>query len=207
MLITKIEQQKKNKKRWSIFADGEFFCGLYEDTILKYGLKVNDETSGKKLNEIKDFDEYIFAKKTAFDYLSYRLRSFSEIKKKLISKKVSESTIEKVIKHLSDLGLLNDEEFARQLIQSKINKKPVGKKVLKQKLFEKGIDKQVSDKVLEKIYSESSEKEFALQNFKKYFPKIKSEDKRTQRKKTYEYLMRRGFDYDVINEIIRENIR
>ena len=207
MLITAIEKQKRNKKRWSIYVDGEFACGVAEDTVLNFGLRTNDEIDKKTLDKIIDFDEFVYAKKIAYDSLSYRSRSISEISKKLKSKDISPDTIQKVIKHIQELGLLDDEQFAKQLISEKIKRKPVGKKVLMQKLYQKGVDKNVSTKVLEQEYTPENEREFALQNFKKLFPKIREQDKNTQRKKTYELLARRGFDYEVINEIIREYIK
>jgi regulatory protein len=207
VLITQISKQKKDRKRYNIYLDNEFYCGLYDDTIIKFGLCRGDEISEKKINEIVNFDEYIYGKKIAFDYLSYRIRTVSEIKKKLRSKKISDESIGKVLKHLAELGLTNDEEFAAQLVKEKIKNKPVGRKVLKQKLFEKGISKEVSENVLEKTFSEVDEKELAMRNFRKYKPKLEGIEINSQKKKTFDYLARKGFDFDVIKEIINENIR
>ena len=207
MLITSIEKQKRSKKRWNIYVEGDFFCGLYADTILKYGLHVNQDFNEAKLHEIKDYDEYIYGKETALNYLSYRIRTINEIKKKLKEKKVSAKTSGKIIKYLEDAGLINDEEFARTLIEENIKRKPVGIKVLKQKLFEKGVPKQIGEKVLESVFEKVSEKELALQNFNKLIPKLKGKEKIEQKKKVYEFLTRKGFSYDVIREIIYEEIK
>ena len=206
MLITGIEKQKKNRKRYNIYLDGEFFCGLYDDTILKFSLAANDEISAEKIGEIRFFDEYIYGKKAAFDFLSYRNRSVAEIRRKLKSKKVSDSTIERVTSHLQSMGLLNDAEFARQLITEKIKRKPIGKKLLMQKLFEKGVPKETGEQVLENIFTEVDEKELALKNFRKYYRKVKDKDMYEQKRKVFDFLSRKGFDFDVVNEVIRENI-
>ena len=207
MTITKIERQKKDRNRCNLYIDGVFFCGLNDDTVLKFGIAANDEIDEKKLGEIRDFDEYIYGKKIAFDYLSYRIRTVSEIRKKLKLKKISEQSIEKVLKHLNELKLTNDEEFAQQLIREKLARNPTGKRVLKQKLFEKGISKEVSDNAIQKAFDEIDEKELALASFTKYFTRIKSEEPDKQRKKTFDLLSRRGFNFDVINEIIREHLK
>ena len=207
MTITSIAPQRRNKKRWNISIDGEFACGVAEDTVLKFGLRVNDEIDKKTLDKIIHFDEFVYAKKIAYDFLGYRSRSVSEIEKKLKSKDISPGTIRKVIRQIQELGLLDDEQFAKQLISDKIKRKPVGKRVLMQKLYQKGVKKDVSEKVLEEVYTPENEKQYALQNFNKLFPKIKDADRNTQKKKTFELLARRGFDFDVINEIIHENLR
>jgi regulatory protein len=206
VVITKIEKQKKDKKRYNIFLDDEFFCGLYEDTILKFGLASKDEISEAKMEEIRDFDEYIFGKKIAFDSLAYRIRTVAEIRQKLRAKKVSEPGIEKVLTHLAELGLTSDEEFARQLANEKIKRKGIGRKLIMQKFFEKGISKSTGEEVLEKIFSEVDEKQIALDNFRKYYPKIKQKDIGERKRKTFDHLARKGFDFEVINEIIRDNI-
>ncbi len=207
MVITKIEKQKKNRKRWNLYVDGEFTCGISEDTFLNFGLRTNDEITDETINEIKKFDEYLYAKKSALDFLSYRIRSVKEITDKLKSKKISAGTIEKTITHLEKLGLINDEEFAKQLVQSKTGKKPAGKAVIRQKLFQKGISKNVAEKVIEELYSSEKEKELILEVYGKYQKKLKGPDKYSRRKKMFEHLMRKGFDVDLINELLNEKIK
>lgn len=203
MTITKIDKQKKNNKRYNLYIDGEFFCGLYDDTILKFGIASGDELTENEIDDIRNFDEYMYGKKTAFDYLSYRIRSISEIKTKLKTKKLSDSNIERVITHLTELGLINDEDFARQLVNEKIKNKPAGKKYLQQKLFQKGIPKQISEDVLNNIFTVDIEKELALKVYDKLKPKLSGLDIQDKKKKIYETLARKGFDYEIINEIIR----
>ena len=206
MVISKIEKQKKNTKRVSIFIDGEFEYGVTEGTLLKYGLKSGDEINRKMLNEIIEFDEYLYAKKSSFDLLSYRLRSEREIKDKLKTKKVSSKTIDRTIEHLRELGLLNDEEFARQLIQNYISGKPKGKTFIKQKLFSKGISREISEKILNEIFENIDEKQIITGLFKKYCKKLQKSDKIEKKRKIFAYLAGKGFDFDVINQVIHENL-
>jgi regulatory protein len=194
MTITKIEKQKKNKDRWNVFIDGVFACGINSNTLLKFQLKSGDETDENKLKEIQDFDEYLFSKKIAFDFLSYRIRSEKEIKDKLKGKDISQSSIERTIEHLKTLRLINDEEFARQLITEKLASKPVGKAVLKQKLVQKGINFKLSDEILKEFFSEDDEKEFVINNFDKYFRRVEGLDRQQKRKKMFDYLARKGFN-------------
>lgn len=207
MVITKIEKQKKNSKRWNLYIDGEFACGISEDTFLNFGFRTNDEISEDTLNEVKRFDEYQFAKKSALDFLSYRIRSRKEIIDKLKSKKISSATIDKTIAHLEKLGLINDEEFAKLLVQSSTGKNPSGKSVIRQKLHKKGISKEISESVLNNIFTEETEKSFVLDLFNKYKKKLTGLGKRQKRKKMFDYLARKGFDFDIINEILNEKLK
>ena len=47
MKITKIEQQKKNKSRMSVFIDGEFSFGTDNFTLLSLHLKEGEEITLK----------------------------------------------------------------------------------------------------------------------------------------------------------------
>jgi regulatory protein len=207
VIITKIEKQRKNSKRWNLYIDGEFSCGISEDTFLKFGLRTNDEITDDLINEIKKFDEYQFAKKSALDLLSYRIRSTTEIRDKLKSKKISSDTIDKTISHLDKIGLINDEEFARQLVLSKTGKKPAGKNVIRQKLFQKGISKNIADNVIEELYTGDKENELITEVYNKYAKKINGMDKYQKRRKLFEYLMRKGFGIDSINEFLNEKLK
>ena len=204
MLITKLERQKKNHKRFNLYLDGEFYCGLYDDTLLKYGIASGDEVTEKQIEEIRGFDEYIYGKKIAFDYLSYRIRTISEIRKRLKKAKLQDETINKVISHLKELKLVDDEAFARQLVAEKIKNKPSGKRMLEKKLYEMGIPKQVSEPVINELLDEETEKSLALKVYEKFSPKISGLDKQEARKKIFAKLASRGFNFDIINEIIRE---
>ncbi len=204
MTITKISKQEKAHNRYNLYIDGNFFCGLYDDTILKFGIAAGDEISESKINDIRQFDEYLFGKKISMDYLSYRIRTVSEIKRKLKLKNISEGSIEKVVSHLKEMKLINDEEFARQFISEKIKNKPQGRRLLHQKLYEKGVPKEISDKILDKMLTPQTEKHLALKIYNKLKPKLTGLKPDEVRKKTFESLVRKGFDYDIINEIIRE---
>lgn len=204
MLITKLERQKKNHKRYNLYLDGEFYCGLYDDTLLKYGLASGDDVTEKQIEEIRGFDEYIYGKRIAFDYLSYRIRTISEIKKRLKKAKLQEETIEKVITHLKELKLVDDEAFARQLVAEKIKNKPSGKRMIEKKLYEMGIPKQVGESVLDELMDEETEKSLAVKVYDKLLPKLQGLDRQDARKKIFAKLASRGFNFDIINEIIRE---
>jgi len=204
MLITKLERQKKNHKRYNLYLEGEFYCGLYDDTLLKYGLASGDDVTEKQIEEIRGFDEYIYGKRIAFDYLSYRIRTISEIKKRLKKAKLQEETIEKVITHLKELKLVDDEAFARQLVAEKIKNKPSGKRMIEKKLYEMGIPKQVGESVLDELMDEETEKSLAVKVYDKLLPKLQGLDRQDARKKIFAKLASRGFNFDIINEIIRE---
>ena len=205
MKITKIEKQKKDRQRYSVFLDGEFAFGLYEDSLVKYGLRTGDELDEKKIEEIKKYDEFGFGKKVAYSFLSYKQRSRNEIVKKLKQKKVSDNTIDEVIELLLKQKYIDDKTYAKNYIDDKINSKPIGKRLAKLKLFEKGIDKELIEETLNESYTEETETELAVRLLSKYEKKLKSDDPLERKSKCFRYLLSKGFDYETIRRAINND--
>lgn len=202
MKITKIEKQKKDRTRYNIFLDENFAFGLYDDTILKFGLRTGDEIEEKKISKIKEFDEFNYCKKIAYSFLSYKQRSKKELTKKLKDKKISETVINKIITLLEEQKYVDDKSYAKMYLETKIRNKPIGKRLLQNKLHEKGIDKETAEQTLTENYSEEKEIESAKKLFKKYSKKIRGKGAADIKQKCYRYLISRGFDYGIVNKVV-----
>lgn len=204
MMITKIEKQKKDKKRYNIYFDGGFAFGLDEVTVLKFGLRTGDDIDEKKEKEIRCYDEFNMGKMIAYSLLSYKQRSQNELKKKLMMKKISEETIEKIIKLLIEQKYLDDVSYAGNYLSEKISKNPIGRRLVKYKLAEKGIENELIEKVVFENYSEEKEIELASELLKKYKKKIKSNEGFKVKNKCFRYLLSKGFDYETVVSVINQ---
>lgn len=205
MKITKIEIQKKDKHRYNIFIDGVFAFGLYEDSVLKYGLRTGDELNEEKIKEMREFDEFGYGKKTAYSFLAYKPRSKKDLVKKLKQKKLSDKIIEDIIELLEKQKYLDDKIYAKNYLEDKLNSKPIGKRLAKLKLFEKGIDKELIETTINENYSEDKEFELAQKLMKKYEKKVKFKDMADKKNKCYRYLISKGFDYEIAGRVLNIN--
>lgn len=201
MRITKLQKQKK-ENRYSIFIDEEFAFGIYKDTVLKFGLRTKDVLSEEKITEIKNYDEYYAGKKIALNFLSYRQRSEKEVRDKLKIKKISDDNIDNVINTLKELKYINDEQFAKLFLESKLIRKPQGKRLIQMKLAMKGINKEIIESVLNDLYDEDTELEKCKELLSKYIRKVKSTNEAEVKRKCYQYLLSRGFE----NELVKTTI-
>lgn len=202
MKITSIEKQKK-EGRYNIYLDGEFAFGAYRETVFNFGLRVNDELDEGRVREIREYDEIGYGKKTAYRFLNYKPRSESEIRKKLKEKKLSPSSIEKVIASLKDLNFLNDEQYAGMYLEEKLRNKPQGKRMISMKLAEKGISKNIIEKTIGEKYSEETETKKALIVLNKYKKKVKAKTQAEKKQKCFRYLLSKGFEYDIISSVMK----
>lgn len=201
MTITSIEKQKK-KGRYNVFLDGEFAFGIYEDTLVRFSLRKNDVLTEEKMTEIRDYDEFNYGKKVGYDFLYYRQRSEKELRTILKQKNISEKNSDKIIDFFISHKFLKDEEFARSFVANELLKKPSGKRMIYQKLIQKGISKEVIEQVLASSYPDESAGAETL--LKKYSLKLKNKPLPVQKQKAYNYLISRGFDFSITKEIVDE---
>ena len=82
---------------------------------------------------------YEKARQKALRYLLYRGRSIKEVRSKLAEKGFDDAVIKKVIDRFTDLGYLNDENFARQWARSLAVSRLWGDRKIEISLLEKGI--------------------------------------------------------------------
>jgi regulatory protein len=195
--ITSIEPQKR-KGRYNIFLDSEFAFGADKDTVYKFGLRKNDELNENKIKEIRDYDEFNFGKKIAYNYLNYKPRTEKEIKKKLKEQKINDKNIDKIISTLKDLKYLDDSQYAKLYIEEKLTNNPKGKRLIAIKLAEKGINKEVINNVIESQYDEEKEIKKAKEVLTKYLKKVRAKSELDKRQKCYRHLLSKGFDYEVV---------
>lgn len=203
--ITKIEVQKKRKNRCSIYLDDEFAFGINIDVLYKFGLKKGDQLSEEDIEKILAVEEKQTAKERALKFLSYRDRSEKEVIDKLKAIGYKEDVINWVLAELKRLKLIDDTRFAISFARTKMIYKPMGEYLLRRELFNKGINEKDINEAIAIVYQEKDPvalaSEIALKQVKKY----QNLDVIKAKRRVSDFLLRRGFNWDVISDII-ENL-
>lgn len=192
--ITNIENQK-NKDKFNLFVDGQFYSGIMKETAIANNFFVGKKIEKNVLDKILIESESKMAFGKASDLLATRLHSKDELKLKLIKKGFSKDAINLAINKLEDYGYINDAEFANLFVQS--NSK-LSKQMLKNKLSTKGISSQIIDDVISSI-SADDEFENAIRLAEKY---LKNKNLDECKDKLYAFLARKGFSHSVIKQTI-----
>ncbi len=143
-------------------------------------------------------DEMSRAKSIACKYLSYRERSREEAANHLAKKEIPESVIAHTLDELTALDYLNDERFAANWGRLRINNKQFGKVRVLQELIDKGLNPQLAEKTLDKIYLDVDEPQLAKISAEKKLAHIKTPDMNKKRRLVAQFLQRRGFTDEVI---------
>lgn len=203
--ITKVEKQKKNNKRYSIYINEEFAFGVHEDILVKYELLKGKELDDDFINEVIIAKEQNKADNYGLKLLSYRVRSEKEIKDKMLEKGYDKDIILYTIRNLKKNGYIDDRHFAYSFIKDKSNIKKYGKQRIKMELLQKGVEREIIDELFEELLDSSDEYERAIELAKKKLKASYSKDeKRAQYAKLGGYLQRRGYDMSTIKRVLEE---
>ena len=200
--ITKIEQQKKNKDRVSVYIDDEFAFGIHKDILVEFNVYVGMNLEDDYIKDILKREEQKKANDYALNLLSYRARSEKEIYDKLKGKGYEDSIINATINMLRRYNFINDVEYAKMFVREKMNLSKNGSYKIKQKLYLKGINRDIIDNVMEELIDEEDEFEKALAIAEKKVQSYGNIEDYKKYRKLNDFLLRRGFDYDIVSKVI-----
>jgi len=163
------------------------------------------EESDKKPREINPEKARQRTFDRAVNLLTYKPRSIAELRARLLEKDwTTPEIVDAVLEKLKEYNYLNDEQFAKSFAASQIRQKPIGKRVLKQKLAMKKLDKETVEEALEKVLEETPEEEIIERAIEKRLRLKGKPETREDAKKFYDYLLRQGFSYDLVSNKMRE---
>lgn len=195
--ITAIKVQKRNPNRLAIYLDGEFSFGLAR--IVAAWLSIGRTLSDADIVELKRKDNQEVAYQYGLLVLSYRPRSTTELRKKLVDKGYSEEVIEQIIERMEQNGLLNDLTFAQSWVDNRSAFHPRSRRALVVELHQKG----VTDEVIEQALGESgNEDNLAYQAASRQARKLANLERSDFRIKLGAFLGRRGFNYETIRPVV-----
>lgn len=144
------------------------------------------------------------ARSYAFRLLAIRPRSRKELRDRLAKKDFPCQVIDSLIDDFTSRGFLNDEKFAKEWIQSRLNNNPKGFYLLKNELRQQGVSQQEAEQAIEEAKEKVDEKTIALEIAKNKKRRFSGLDKEKAKRRVYDFLNRKGFKTSTIYEVIKE---
>lgn len=202
-VITKIEFQKKNKRRVNIYMDDEYAFACDAELVYIHNITKGRSMDKEGLENIANEDNYIKGKTAALHFLERSYKSTKQVIDKLVMKEFDEKTIDRVVNFLNEYDFIDDKKFVELFIKEKINS--AGKNKIKFALLKKSLPKELIIQGLSTITNDQ-QLEVALKlGQKKNVTLGKSEkDVKKIHKKLSDYLSRSGYDYDIIKQVLNE---
>lgn len=138
----------------------------------------------------------------ALKFLSFRSRSEKEVFDYLHKKEDAVEIITQVIAKLKEQKFINDFEFAKQWVESRMRFRPKSQKMLGFELKQKGINQDILDTVINDERLMINDLEQASNLVEKKIEKYKGLPRQEVFQKLGGFLARRGFDYDTIKKAV-----
>lgn len=201
MLVTAIEQQKKDPSRYSVFIDGVFSFGLILADIQYFKIEEGKEISQETYDYIMDTIVYIKAQEVALRYIGYQMRIGYEVERKLKQEDFSEEIVARVMEFCTKYHYIDDLAYAKAYIKQRQRLNPKGKYVLQGELKQKGVKDSLIQIALEEAEEMDilNEAEAAYHILTKKVRNLDNIDEK-QKKRLWGFLQRRGYSYDIIKE-------
>ena len=194
MVITAVEPRRK--QMCALFIDGEYVMNLDAQTLIENRFDVGREIDDDELKEIIEKSGERRAKEKALWLISYRNHSEKELFDKL-RRDFDEVSAQKAVSRMAELGLINDEEFAKAYARRLVYGKKLSAKAAEYELLRKGIDKPTAEQVIGELDYDSQAQIIDFIN-RKY--KNISDEKIKRR--AVAALQRKGYGWDEIKSAL-----
>lgn len=140
---------------------------------------------------------------TSLRLLAATPKSRRILKTKLSDKGFDEQVVQRILEKLERQGLLNDRNYALSVMQLFTDYRPSGRRRIAFELEKRGIQKALIQDVIQN-YAPEEERQNAFELAKQKWEKWVQFEKGKRRKKVYDFLVRRGFDYTLSREVLEK---
>ena len=199
MELTAAEPRRKGLVQ--LYLDGEEAVKLDREVFLRAGLRPGDQISDEELHQLILDSDARRAKEKALYLLEHRNHSKRELTEKIARTAPSWEAAEAAAGQMEELGLVDDQAYARDRAREMFLRKRWGPLRVKQELRRKGIDGELIEELLEE-YRQRDEGGLVAENVRAVLETKYSgwrEDEK-QRRRAFAALQRRGYSYEEIRE-------
>lgn len=206
--ITAITPLKKDPDCWAVKVDGKTAAIVTSGDRIELGLKVGDAWDEELAERAGRAQAIQSARQDALKRLGRRAFSRRQLTDKLRAKDHGDDAIEAALDRLEKVGLIDDPAFGRALIREASRAKPAGARLLRAKLFKAGLGESLIGELLAEQREDPAAVETArakaIEMARKRYSSMGRYDAPTRKRRLYGMLARRGFDNDVIQDILRQ---
>lgn len=197
--ISKIEAQKR-PGRYNVYLDGKYAFPVAESVLIQFRLMKGTEIDKDQISAIVTADQQAKAYSRMLDYLSYQMRTESDIRKKLVETDTPPEFVEPILKKLRQQRLVDDHAYAASYVRTIMTTELKGPGVIRQALRQKQIGENDIDAALSQFTLEdqaANAKKLAIKLFRRY----RSQPARRREQKVRQGLATKGFAGEIYDAI------
>ena len=191
MRIDRIEASKRKRGRVLVFLEDGACLKITEQELLDFGLRAGDELNESTQKRLKEAAGVSDVKATAAALIGRRAMSRANLEQKLQEKGASEAEARYAAEWLEAIGAIDDADYAA-LLANHCARQGYGPQRVKQKLFEKGVPRDLWDDALATLPDPAEAIDDYLRS------KRRGELDEKEKKRLSDGLLRRGFAWSDI---------
>lgn len=204
-VVSKVATQVKRANRVSVFVDDAFAFGLSEGVARRNGLERGSVLDPSLLSALEHDEAIARCRRVALNYISYRMRSESEVRQRLTKEEAGPDVITTVLDQLRDTGLVDDGAFALAYSRDAVVGRKWGPHRIASGLRRAGVGDTHVSQALQEIRNTIEDEDIVRVVATKRWSQLSSiADERKRKKRLYDYLTRRGFDFQDVRRVVDE---
>ena len=199
--IKEIKTQVRHPDRRTIIFDDGTFIGISEEVLLSNPVHPGDELTPNKLKQLTNSEQKQKLRNSALNLLSFRMRSLSELKQRLLKKGYDVQDIEPLLEEFDAKNILNDSEFALAFSRDKIRSKGIGPSILRVELSNHHLPQNLIEDTVNRMYTEFPIDTLLGNHLKKKKICRNSQLQEREKSRIVNFLKRKGFSWDDISRV------
>lgn len=220
MRVSRIEVQKKDKSRYSVYLDDSFWLGVSEGTLIKFNLAKGQTLTPEECQTIRDYEQEESLYLRAIKHLSRALKSSGEVYDYLKAQTLKQADLDsleakedflaelepylgRVIGRLVSQGYLDDALYGRSLVLTEARVGRKGPQLIGRKLQDKGLTASQIAQALE-----AYEVDLLEENIQTLIEKFYKSHRRLPagqlKRKAQEHLLTKGYSLAMIQPYLED---
>lgn len=198
-----IQVEKKGSDQFLIFLRSGRRIQVSEEILVRFQLLKGHELTAEEWEEIQNHNRQSYIYQRALYYLNTQLRTQKEMTDYLLKQSFNQEDIQIVMQRLQALNLIDDALYAESFVRTYMRAGEKGPLVLRQKLKQKGVsDRNIAHGLEE--YSNEQEWMNAYHQAEKLQKKNRNKTVIEQKRKVQQGLLTKGFQTEVIQQVMSE---
>lgn len=197
--VTRLERQKRRRRRVSVFLDDEYAFSLEELTAA--ALHLGQFLSEDDIRELRRRDEVCRAQERALRLLEVRPRSRFELEQRLRRAGFEQAAVEEALGRLERVELVDDDAFAQFWVEQRLTFRPRSRRALRYELRRQGVSDEAAEAALEGVDDAEAAAALVQKHLSRRDPGRGPE---SLREELYTLLQRRGFGYGTAKEVLND---
>ena len=141
---------------------------------------------------------------TAVRILAAREHSRAQLERKLLDRGFDGAVVDEVLTRLREISYLDDARFAAACARERVLRRGYGFSGAMHKILEAGVAREIAETAIKDLRGEVDEKELCMKAAMKKAALLNETDRTKFREKVRRHLAGRGFEFEVIQDVVEE---